>query len=731
MAAPPSCTINGFPCLLRSSIVWSFRSGVKPVQHRFELVPQDAATILAARGPLTLNIVSDSGILEVKHLWALRAAETDDPAISAILVADRRWIWEYKHVVRRFNMRRRVGVYRTKPSEHDVVELSKLVDKFAYAPFSLLDPSKGTKWTAGDALANVITEVANFEKKESGTRFRLIYDKGVESRLEDIPMEDLELNDAGDAAIAKVLAYLPQLGLYVDAKGDVHIYERSSGQEASVIAAVGGAVDAGVWGTSATLAKYENTRPREIHVLFTREMEVRFDSFEPTDRQTSTEVIDQRKMTNVLPVPDYTLRKPNGEGVNQGTWIDVADALASPTWAIPVPLTFRKLQQAMVPYIDLWAGIAKIGLAAPDQNWAARVGVLQQHYRFSFQLPRRWVDRTLQIRPYLVGTVNYVGGQRAPSQVFCDYTIIGGQRSFVKFREEGIDAPKYAGNITGYPVGAISETSKPAPARVEIVDDDQGIIRYDFSVDPSRLREIVLPGKMIEETIPSEDPTLAGSFWNAVGAGGSIPTMEPRFRSAVILTLTPAGPNNNQQYHRVIVKPSNAKGMLPPAAASKLASAKGPIMEVYVGPKIETARFQWPYGENPDDVRAVEACFGIPHVLDDTTEDGKALSQRVTRLCVNRATGGNTKRGVSLESLAFGYAAKIWAGEADRYVGEKSGSMVVSALPAGNIDEIRHEIRPDGAVLTNVSMPEDVPQFELAQFLGSQERAVLFRSLRG
>lgn len=735
MARPPSCTVNGIPCLLRNSITWAFRSGVKPVQRMFEFTPADADRVLAMRGPLTLGILSDHGILNVENLWALRKAESDDPQINRVLISDRRWIWEYQHIVRRFNMRRRVGTFRTSPSNHDVVELSDLVDKFAYAPYSLRDPASNAKWTAGDALANVLTEIRKFDKKKSGLQFRVLYDGGVAKRLKDLPIEDLEVNESADAALARVLNYLPQLGVYLDAGGDVHIFERAGGGEAAAITTVGGAIDAGVFGGFVDLAKYDNTRPSEVHVLFVREMEVRHDYREPIENATTAEPGDRRLMENVMPVPDYSLKKRNGDEVTMGSYVSILDAIDSQTWKSPpgikIPkLTYRKICEAMVPYIDLWAALAITGSIDPDANWAARVGALGQHFRRTMQLNRRWTDRCLSIKAYLVGTVDFLGAQRSPSQVFCDYSIIGGQRSFTKARrKDPKSAPKYASNVAGYPEGAIEPSTKPAPARVQVVDEDQGIIYLDFSVDPSRLREQVLPGLMLN--IPSEDPSLVNSFWNAVSsAGAALPRLKAGFKAAVILTMVPAGPNNNQQYHRVVVKPEDVKGMVPPAVSARIASARGPIAEVLVGAKIETARFQWPYGQQDLDVRAVEAAFGIPHQLDDTTEDGRNLAARLDRLCVNRASGGDIKKGVSLESIARGYAAKIWAGEADRYVGQKTGQLAPAVYPTGSLEEVSHEIRADGAVLTTIDLPEEVPQFEMTQFLGEQERAVLFRSIR-
>ena len=736
-------TLGGKPILLRSSIKWSIKEGVQPYQTEMEFTPGDGEALLDSGGPHELIIDAGDKALIVKDLWVLARVPSDDPHIARVRVSDLRWTWDYRHITRRFNIRRKVGTWRTKPDDHNVLERSDVVDKFAYAAYSLRDPESGLagKWTADAAVENIIDELRASYRELTGREFSFVKDGNFSVRLREIPLEDFKTDERGDSALARILSHIPQAGIYVDYAGKVHIYEKASGRESGVIERVAGGGTSAIRGKGwPELVSHALTRPREVHVLFPREIEVRFDFFEnPSNTSAETPDNDARRLDNVLPVPDYTLTKSNGEIVAQGTWVTFDEAIFSTSWASPPGLNLprlytSKIREAMVPFVDHWGWLSKIMENDVAANWAARVTAVQSNYRRSFRIRRRWVDRCLDFKPVRTATVDRTSGQRAPAPIYCDYCWIGGQRSLIRDVAQGRNeySAVFARNETGYPAGGLlDDTVRPAPALLGVADAQQGILFFRFEVDPSRVESVVLPGKMVDDTIPSEDPVSKQIAYNSVtfaqAATGSYPRMAAAWNAAVILTAIPAGPNNNRQLHRVVVKPSDVRDLLPPGLQTGLSNAKGPILEVRVTE--EAARIQW--SDLPEDVKAIEAAFGIPHELDDSTEEGKQLAERLNKLCVNAGELSDRRYGASLAAIAKGVAARVYAGEVDRWVGTKAGYLDMGVEPAGWCDQVTHEVTPDGAVTTTANFPDDVPRFELGQFLPAVDRTVLYRQVVG
>src|SRR5258705_3295322 len=108
---PSTATLAGIPLLNSKPIRWSIREGVAPVIETFHIIPGEASGLSKERA-VTLELKGPRGGITFKNLWIIDFPPGPNPYIAAVTVADRRYWWQYPHVLRRFNMRRRVGVKR-------------------------------------------------------------------------------------------------------------------------------------------------------------------------------------------------------------------------------------------------------------------------------------------------------------------------------------------------------------------------------------------------------------------------------------------------------------------------------------------------------------------------------------------------------------------------------------------------------------------------------------------
>lgn len=750
-------TLGGLPILGSSSVLWPFRSGVEPVVEEFDFAPADAETLIGGRGqPISLKYEGLSQPIEIKNLWVLSEAPAPNPELRRVRVADRRWLWPYIHILRRYNMRRRVGFFRIETPA--VEELQRVEEDLWYARYSVRDPEAGAagKWQSEEVLGDIFGAVLDAEKEITGSSPAL----NVKSRDIDfarsIPIENLEIDDAAPMAIRRALSYFPEVTFYLDADGDIVLYSRSSGLEESILKLAGPEF---VGEGHVQFIDRSLERPQAIDVLFTYEVELRFDFLEADSFATGVleniNETDFRRVENVLPVPDFSI-KVGDETVPQSTYLSLDLYLKALDDQGVMPGIDQSadhifLQQAGVPFNDLWAALKLTGERDSDRDWGGRISAFQRHYRQTFRLNRRWMDRILSLRPYRVATVNREAGTRAPAEAYADHAVLGSQRSFFKDAMADGDI-LYAINIFGYPKEdgifpfPFEPNQRPSPALVSIVDHDQGIIRIDFKGDPLRVYEIFLPSLI--ENMPSGDIDRALSEKLQSGLPGNplefrpvafdaipksleglldvLPKLTSEHKVALVLTAIPASPNTVRQLHRVRVTPDEIADLLPPGVRRGLNNARGPVKEVRIQTGVETARVVW----KDDSAVDIEALFGIEEeegVFDPETEtsEEKTFSERIEDLVINRSE--ETLGGASLNNIARAVAAREYAKFADRFEGDAAFDMNSQLEPGGWIDEVRHELTPQGVMLTRLSLPQALPEIDWLSLADSGTRAIVMR----
>lgn len=693
------------------SVSWTLSDGTGP--STAEIAVAGAPELLkGTAAPVDLRMdTRDAEETLIRDLYVLHQRPGSSPEVTVVLAADRRWLWERAHIARRYNMRRTVGVRRVGASGTPVVD--PVVDDVKYHPMSLKDQIR--PWRAEEILRDVLNEVMSVERDHSNAAPNIV----IESSFDSLPVENLEIDDAGPDAVAQVLRFLPEAGITVDPDGTVRVYSRANGQDRRVVEDSGGPT---VGHGTIEYIDFRRIRPREVRVLFTTEHEVRFNFVEVGPGGTVSRRTDDRFMDNVLPLPDFTLTI-GGRTLTRGTWVPINDDLFTAWGSIPGygSLDIDALRTAMVPYMDLWTPLRLAGLSSPDADWASRIAALQQHWRRTYRINRRWLDRIHTINAYRVATIDPTTGTRAPAPAFADFAYMHSQRSL--FVQSGAQIAGAGGdiadlavflNVDGY--ADLIDDAKPAPVRVSVVDRDQGIVRLDYLVDENRIFEMALPSKL--DNCPTASIRIGTTTgrpyaFNMIEEGrSSVPELSADHSVAVLLTCTPAYPNDSRQLFALTRKPGDVAALLPSALRSGIGEALGPPMEVRIRPGMETARVAW----KDDRATDIERRFGV-------TEGDADISDLIVNL-------GAGDRGASLDAIADAAAARVYAMFADRHLGSKVVRLAAGATVDGFIDSIAHGIDTEGRVQTSIRMSERPSAPDMLAFLPPSVRSVLLKLVR-
>lgn len=271
---PTFATLGGLPVSGMEPVGWELREGAEPVTRDF-LMTQDHALQLRERvGAIRLSLGIRDTQFNFDNLYVLDLPPGPSPHLRYVRVADRRWIWKYVHVLRRFNMRRKVGVKRPNAPGGDLV--IDVDEDISYAEYSL-NPDNFEPWTANEIIDNVLERVLSRESEFAGAA-PAVFER-ANATDDEIPIENLELDDRGDMAISRCLQFIPGLALFIDQSGNVVLYNKADGTEAALVSSSKEIVERG----HLELVDKRVIRPQSVRVHFTMEQEVRFDYAELTE----------------------------------------------------------------------------------------------------------------------------------------------------------------------------------------------------------------------------------------------------------------------------------------------------------------------------------------------------------------------------------------------------------------------------------------------------------------
>ena len=578
-----------WPVLASGPCNWMIKEGTMPTIEQFQVTPDTAGAMwdhAKDNKPFTLFLSCEGESLKIEFLYMIGRAPGPNDHVKAVAIADRRWFWSYAWMgPRRYNWRRRIGVKRPEEFNAAPTVATPTQPDVWYAPWSLKqkanpelttpppNPQNATDgvWKARDLMEEIFKTVFQIEKITTGNEPKVIwrYPRPKAS----LPLENVVIDSAGDDAIATGLTYLPEHNVYIHPNGDVVVKNKTFGSE-KYLALKG---DRGgyekVGKGHAELINNALVRPRRIHVLFTREVEVRFDFWEKYSSVSgggfglaanigANQLEDNkaRMMYNVLPVPDWVLPHATPPKV-MGTWVTFDEALTAWNQAdkpdgVTLNLDYPLIRRAMVPFLDLWAGFRMLGLYSPQNDWMGRIGAIQAHYRRTFMINQTWLARIQQMKAYRQACVDPENGARSPALVLANHSRLASQKSLridqinkVAGTWDGIiqlampvhSYPALGDQYDGDPPPCLAEPAllypisefpiKPggswgivhAPATLQIEDSDQGVLSIDFKADEYRTYEQVLPGLMRLEALDGTGESQALMPLSDIG-----PTADPR-----------------------------------------------------------------------------------------------------------------------------------------------------------------------------------------------------------
>lgn len=723
----PIVKIDNESVIAVDDVVWADSSGTEPVRQEFA-VSFASQEILVGKN-VTLSIQDDQG---AKHEWrnltVLTELPGDDPFTGRVLLVDIRWTWTRRLAIRKYNMRRRVGVRRRVGWEDPMEPVADPAFRFAYAEYSL---NEDHPWKPHEILLDLLTSRDVLDIPRS----RIILEPEI-FEIQSLPVESLELNDSADTAIQRALELMPGAALHITKDGSVRIYSTLSGKELDLVGtgdftSLGAAGNEFVDAGHVAFVTNKVTRPKEVHVFFTIEAEVRFDFIDDSDNLGTTDTKNPPlRVDNVAPVPDYKLDMADGTIAYQGEWKVFGDLLRA--WKTPSLSTFAPggtltasvINKAFIPEMNLFGPIGLAGQLDPRGefvDWSSRIATIMSHYRQTFRIRREWMNNILELRAELVASLDIVNGTRAPARVYMDYALVPSAKTLHFNALTGKEA-FYAVNVDGYPGlnTAIVSTTRVAPFTVNVLDNDQGIIGLSPSIDQFNQRARVFPSKI--DNMPSTNGRFSSratsKAFNAVdiASGGKIPSLSSSQQVAIILTATPAAPNNKKQLYRVIIKPEDVRGLLPTAALPGLSQVGNEIMEIRIGPAVETARIRWTEVARP----IIKRIFGVGGTINDSSE--------LKDLVINDST--ETATIASLRAISQAVAASIYAEQHDRVQGSMTGRMVSDNRLEGSITDIEHRVAKDGVSSSVYGLPPSVTPISIFSFMDASTRQILLRNTK-
>lgn len=650
--------------------------------------------LLGTYQTLTIQRGVGGAKIQVKRLTGLREMPSPRPWWRCLLVADRRWKWAYRIVVRDYNVTRRTG------TKHVVggapVELQGSADDYTYTKWS--KKPDGSPWKAKDIIEDVLKDVLS-DEVEAGD------DEGfrIESTGGDGPtVENVQIADTGTNAVARALRLIPTAELACDHDGSFRVYSAIDQKKTdAIVKALGQPTN-----VSGVLRKIDMraVRPKKGIVYFEREIEVRFDAENAEDDSSTraADPADDMRLTNVLILPDPTATI-GGQQFASGSYVDFPAVL--PVWAAQigtvgamVPLTFQSIRRMWFILDGYYTPFGNLTTNADEQNWTARVGAIKGHYRQTYRIPPQWRDAIKDIKPWRVGVLDPINKIHGPARAWSEYAI----EPSAKFRLVTRDRPDkqyYWLNVEGYPgIDGELHDNACAPCLVQVLDPQVGILRLEYRTDPYGMRSQIVPsclrmdGGSGDLAAPTRDLSEAkGPFATQWRLTGAAPIgLSGRFGAAIIVTAMPGSPQGKDRLHPIAISPSQLDDSFERDFTTRGGTA--PTLHIYCPPSVMTAWYAWM--KTSDARNTAKILFGLKQ--GSVGAGGRYPGYEV----VNQ--GGSSGLLEAVAKALFSLHMAQWV---DQWEGQQATTLTPSIVPGGNVDQILHAITPDGRVRTQVTLP--------------------------
>ena len=659
---------------------WIFSSGVSPVDRIYNVTKDRAEKIKAFLGSPQLLDTTSPGRPDSAwdFIYALEIKAGSDPFMRRVRLSDRRWLWPKRWVSITMNKRRATGdtfLVGGGRSENQI-----LLERLRYAEYSLFPPSNPSEvWTAKSAITHVLVN-------ELGTP--VIFKDEPPTQVE---IQDLIIDDQGADAVARIMAYLPGMNLYIDRAGQAVIYDTQSGDELSILEA---APPAQTGGGTVEVVDKRALRPSKVVVLFSAEVEQRFDYAEPASGVTQTRTDDTPVLEAVLFSPDLLTTLADGTLATRGSVIKQQDAFTA--WgafgAFNKAVSFDVLRKHATGYgfgtfMQAWGNDYK---KPSNPINTARATAAMGSWRSDFQIERIYIGRLESVRAYRASILSAERGIYAPSEVFTDWTRRPGFYGLAK----GLDGNTGHGwAVRGYPEDDLLDSARAAPAKVEVKDDGSGLVRIEPRLDAFGFNQSQWFGFPDDGFLPDQDAgrgKLSGlalyRHWPAI-------VFEAGWKMAVVLTVVPGSPNTLDRFYQVEVSPDQIK--------PDVGQSDGPVVYVRVFPGVMTARFGH-LDENADEITAVVK--------------GEAPYDTISDLLLNEDFVNN---------VALAAATRVYEPLRDRPIGSMSVDWRPEIEPGGSLGVVEHRMS-GGALITRATFSAVQQPLDIWRYMNSStRRAVL------
>src|SRR5210317_352215 len=609
-AKNPIVKLGGVELAATSGIAWRFISGVAPYTTVMSVHRTRWDRLKGRLGkPLTLEITDSRDVkTTIEQVYILHLTPSDSPHRVSFLVADKRWLWPYKLVVRDFNMPRKTGD-RTALGQAVPVETQQVVDQYDYLNYSL-QPPQNTKWTSQTALEAVLQLVDEDNWTVDSWPIKDTTGVGDSGQFS---LQGVTLRDSGDIALQRLLSYIPGAALYVNEKGRTIIFDASDLDATEnhfrnlPISTYAG--ERGAW------IDRKAIRPSKVIVHYQKEIELLVEFEDDYSGTTSAQPIaNDAYVDNVIPTTDpqteitefdpgqnrtVTKTVPMGTYVRVDKWLEAMDA-DRPEGSLPWTWDTVKIHWFKGDLDAVWVRGKDLD---PEGNAAMRLQAFRQHFRQTFRLNRKYMERIRNLRPIRVALLDPVTGARAPAAVWGQGCIVPSTKGqlMAKRGSDNVEDSKYLRNVDylrPYTQGTPLLETRPGPQRVNILDEELGIFRLEWIVSPYGITDSFLPCKLVNDQnydgisisrdlAQQEDQPMGAGMIVEGGTNGIY--LDDVLEAKVLMTAVPASPNSRQQFHQVEVEASEIQSLF--QREFRIQDGDGPPLEVFVSPGEVTARF--------------------------------------------------------------------------------------------------------------------------------------------
>jgi len=205
-------TIDGVPAL-SGPARWDLVYGIQPATASYTILRSRLSEVSTVPNGVTVRIGHPSvGVQEVKRLSLIDASPTGHPDVVSVRVADQRYWLNRRWHAGVYNWRRRSGVRRRLRQEGDRIEVSTIADDVTFAPWSLKNGT--TAWSAASVLDEVLSSVWSGDWIKEATT--------------NVPVESLEIDAQGDAALAQILSLYGSAEVFVRPSGQLVVRDRTA-----------------------------------------------------------------------------------------------------------------------------------------------------------------------------------------------------------------------------------------------------------------------------------------------------------------------------------------------------------------------------------------------------------------------------------------------------------------------------------------------------------------------